>query len=111
MLIIRKFLLGALKELLPFISITFQKLLKIMQHCCLESWFINDHTTINREMESLVPVYYMYVACFNFCILSINIIFCVLMYLLFLYVRMYVTRKFKGNEEKWKVVKDNKINK
>ena len=53
----------------------------------------------------------MYLACSNFCILSVHIILCVLMYLLYLYVCMYVNRKFKGNEEKWKVVKDNKINK
>ena len=79
-----------------------------MQLCCLESWFINDHTTNNRERESLAPVYYMYVACFNNCILSVHIIFCVLMYLLYLYVRMYVNRQFKGNEEKLKVVKINK---
>ena len=50
----------------------------------------------------------MYVACFNFYILSVHIIICVLMYLLYLYVHMYVNRQFKGNEEKLKVVKINK---
>ena len=47
----------------------------------------------------------MYVACFNLCNLSVNIILCVLMYLLYLYVRMYVTRSLKEMKKNGKLLK------